>query len=323
MGSLLAFTLALAAMTVARADVTTVPASANPVVWVALKAGSITVHTWDRTDVAIDADPGVQTRHFNGPDLGSRIPPQVTMWSHSVETPDGTFTLPAETFVLPPMQDVHDAIMVRGIGNVTITVPSHAALVTANVGRGDVAIDNYRNGVFITHVGTGSVRLENVAGTGAVQVVNGPIFARNSDFSRIRARTLRGNIVFEHCNSKQIEATSVVGSVFYDNGTFEPGLARFESERGNVGLGVASGSVQINAHSETGAVHSGFGNDVRLTRNGAGTQAVVGSGGPVVTATSNGGAVLLYRGALRDNPKMQSHVPPGSVPHRHRRPPYP
>ena len=326
---LLVFALALTAVAQAQADVTTIATSGNPVVWIALTTGSITVHTWDRTDVAIDGDPTLQLRHFAGPQVNLRYPQQIPMWSHTVTTPEGTFTLPAETFVVPPPQSpVTDAIMIRGEGPVTITVPANTSLVTANVGKGDVAFDNYRNGVFVSHVGSGSVRLENVAGTGAIQVIHGPIYAINSDFSRIRARNVRGNIMFEHCNSKQIEATSLIGSIVYDNGTFEPGLAHFESDRGTVALGVAGGPVQINAHSETGALHSGFGNEARVTRNGNEAQAVVGAGGPVVTASSNGGAVLFYKGALRDNVDLQRRAQPARMLIRqwkppHRRPPMP
>src|SRR5665213_2870012 len=46
--------------------------------------------------------------------------------------------------------------------------------------------------------------------------------------------------VFERCRSKQIEATSVTGSIVYDGGAFDPGLARFESQSGNIALGVTS-----------------------------------------------------------------------------------
>jgi hypothetical protein len=322
MGSLLAFAIVALPALRAQADVTTIATSGNPVVWVRLSTGTITVHTWDRTDVSIDADPSIQLRHFTGPEVMKRYPQQIPLWSHSVITPGGVFTMPPETFVVPPPQSaVNDAVGVRGDGNVTIYVPANTSLVTANVNRGDVSIENFHNGVFISHVGSGSVRLENVTGTGALQVVNGPIHAIGSDFSRIRARTVRGNIVFERCNSKQIEATSIAGSVVYDNGTFEPGLARFESERGNVALGVAGGPVQINAHSDSGAVQSGFGNEARITRSGGEAQATVGSGGPIVTATSNGGAVLFYRGALRENAALRKNAPAARAMLQHWAPP--
>lgn len=307
MGSLLAFAFAFLGTARAQAEVTTIPTSGNPVVWVQLHAGNVVVHTWDRTDVSIDADATATPSHFSGPQVMKRIPQQVQLWSHTLHLPDGDFSLPAETFVIPPpASPVNDAVMVRGDGNVTLTVPAGTSLVAANVGRGTVQIENYRNGVIISHVGGGAVRLSGVSGTGAIQIINGPLVAVDSNFTRIRARSARGNIVFERCTVQQIEATSIVGSVIYDDGTFEPGLARFESQRGDVALGVASGAVQFNARSQNGDVQSGFGNEARIVRSGSETQAAVGSGGPIVTATSAAGSVLLYKGALRDS-KLRTH----------------
>lgn len=322
---LLAIAFALAATASrANADVTTIATSGNPVVFLRVTTGTVTVRTWDRTDVSIDADPGVELRHFAGPQVMLRYPAQVPLWSQTVRTRDGEFTLPAEAFVVPPPQAaVNDAIVVHGDGNVTVTLPANTAMITTVVTHGDVAIVGYRNGVFISRVGNGMVRLEKVAGTGMVQTGSGPINAIDSDFTRIRLRSAHGTMIFERCNAKQIEATTLTGSIVYDNGTFEPGFAHFESERGNVALGVAGGAVQINARSTNGEVNSAFGNEARVTRNGGEAQAVVGSGGPVVTATSSAGSVFLYKGTLRNNPELQHRTPTAILRqwHMRRRPP--
>lgn len=325
MGSLLVFALLLLLTAVARAEVTTIATAGNPIVWVQLRTGNIVVHTWDRSDVSVDADATAHIRHFAGPDVGAHYPQQVPLWSQTLHLPDGDFTLAPESFVLPPpAAPVNDAIMIRGDGNVVVTIPNGTSLLATNVARGDVAIDNYRNGVFVAHVGVGSTRLTNVSGTGALQTIGGPTIIADSDFTRIRTRSARGNIIFERCNVQQVEATSITGSVVFDNGTFKPGLARFESERGNVALGVAGGAVQINARSQTGDVQSGFGSEARVVRAGAETQASIGSGGPVVTATSGAGTVLLYKGALRDS-KLRARVPAARMMLQHwghRRPPH-
>ncbi len=86
----------------------------------------------------------------------------------------------------------------------------------------------------------------------------GSISVNNSTFNRIRVRTAAGNIVFENSNVRQIEASSVNGSIAYDNGTFVPGIARFESQKGNVAIGVAGGGARIDAHSGGGRIFSGF-----------------------------------------------------------------
>ncbi len=116
---------------------------------------------------------------------------------------------------------------------------------------------------------------------------------------------------FEHCAAAQIQASSLTGSIIYDNGTFTPGLAHFESQRGSVALGVANGNAQITAHSDSGRVFNEAQGFVR--------------GGPVVTATSGSGAVLYYRGSLRQHPQLMQRLPANARPFRRppggRRPP--
>lgn len=285
----------------------------NPVLWVQLRSGHLTVRTWDRPSVQIEADANVQWHHFNANEIAARVPAQVMMWSQTIRGPAGDMTLPAEAFIIPTLQGSdHDAVVARGDGNAVITVPSTTALVVTNVSEGAISIQNYRGGVFIAHVRAGQVELMNVEGTGAVQVVNGPVDARNSDFNRLRVRTARGNMVFENCSSRQIEATSLMGSILYDNGLFQPGLARFESQRGDVALGVAGGGVQIGAHSSAGQIYSGFeGREASIQRQLNDAQATVNGGGPFITATSGTGSVIFYKGALRNHPRLQQRFPRG------------
>ncbi|MGR4064670.1 MAG: hypothetical protein ACLQPV_04405, partial [Vulcanimicrobiaceae bacterium] len=79
--------------------------------------------------------------------------------------------------------------------------------------------------------------------------------------------------------------------------SFQPGLARFESQRGNVALGVGSGTASFGAHSAQGRVVNAY--------DGRGADASA----PVVTATSQTGNVLLYRGSARDNLQRMQQWP--------------
>ena len=111
--------------------------------------------------------------------------------------------------------------------------------------------------------------------------------------------------------SHQIQATSTYGSIVYDNGGFQPGLARFESEHGNVALGVR-GNAQIGAYSGSGHVESSFDDDVQVRGDPTTKQATVGGGGPVVTATSKNGSVYLYSGSMNEHPHVRQELS-GSV----------
>jgi DUF4097 and DUF4098 domain-containing protein YvlB len=187
-----------------------------------------------------------------------------------------------------------------------ITIPRGTAMVMAHLRAGHLNINNYR-GIFITHVRSAAITLNNVSGTGYVESLRGRIVATNSSFDRLRVRTATGNVLFQGCTSHQIQASSVYGSIVYDNGDFQPGLARFESEHGNVALGVR-GSAQIGAHSGSGHVVSSFQDDANVHGDPTTKQATVGGGGPVVTATSKNGSVYLYSGSINDHPHVREEL---------------
>ena len=287
----------------ARARANSVATTFSPVIYINVQSGNVTIRTWDQPNVDIVGDPSIQFQHA-GPLLVQRRfmnqPFQPELWAQTIQTLDGPLSLPAEPFPLPPLgPGPHDAVLVRGNGDVTITVPASSALIIANVRQGGATMNGYR-GLFVMHVVGGSVHLDGVGGTGAVQVNNGPFFASNSQFDRLRVRTGRGNMLFENCASAQIQASSLTGTIVYDNGTFMQGLAHFESQRGSVALGVADGNAQITAHSDAGRVF----NEGAL------------GGGPVVTATSGSGAVLYYRGTIREHPNLIRQLPPAARPFR-------
>ena len=134
------------------------------------------------------------------------------------------------------------------------------------------------------------------------------IVATNSSFDRLRMRTATGNMLFTGVhvasNSRQPAA---YGSIVYDNGHFQPGLARFESEHGNVALGVRGGA-QIGAHSGAGHVVSSFHDEAHVQGNPTTKQATVEGGGPVVTATSKNGSVYLYSGSMNEHPHVREQL---------------
>lgn len=291
-GFLFAFLLAATSASRASADTQSVATTGAPVVFAQLQAGVVTVRTWNRTDVQIEADPTVNFRHIDR--VPPNLPPAFTFLAQTIDTPDGPLIMPPEPFLIQPLDaSPHDAVVFDGYGNLTITVPSGSPLLVARVGQGEIAIDGYHGGTFFATVHGGLLHLSDVSGTGGFQVNNGPVIVRNSTFDRVRARTGRGNMFFENCTARQIEATSLTGSIVYDNGSFQPGLARFESARGDIALGIARGGAQIDAHSGDG----------RVLSEGSFQS------GPVVTATSGRGSVIYYNGSLRAHPNLRRELP--------------
>ena len=186
-----------------------------------------------------------------------------------------------------------------------MTIPRGTALVTAHVGTGGSICET------ITASSSRTSRRRRFAqsrrnGSGYVESLRGRVTASNSTFDRLRARTATGNMIFRGCTSHQIEATSNYGSIVYDNGRFQPGLAHFESVHGNVALGVRGGA-QIGARSGSGHIVSSFPNGAQL-RGRRSAQATVRGGGPMVTAVSKHGSVYIYNGSMRAHPRVQSRV---------------
>jgi hypothetical protein len=284
------------------------PISVGPTPWVdvQLESGTLNVKTWDRPQVQVTTNGRVDVRHVDAAQTDPRIPRQYTVWSQTVPTEHGNVSMPEESFVLPRLAgSSHDAVVARGAGDTTVMIPRGTALVTADVGTGGFNLRNYQ-GAFIAHVADGSVSLNRVKGSGYVEALRGQVNASNSTFDRLRARTATGNMTFRGCTSHQIEASSNYGSILYDNGRFQPGLAHFESVHGNVALGVRGGA-QIGARSGSGHIVSSFPNGAQL-RGRRSAQATVRGGGPLVTAVSKQGTVYIYNGSMRAHPRVQSEL---------------
>jgi hypothetical protein len=286
-----------------------IPVGGSPVIRMQMRSGSVTIRTWNRQQVQIDSSAPVRARHVEAQAVSNALPPEITIFGTSIQTADGPVLLPPESFPLGSVLDSeHDGVLIFGGdqgADVTLTIPNSTALLWTVVGMGSITIDGYRGGTFVALVHTGALQLNNVSGDGYAEVVRGPLHVQNAAFNRIRARTAAGNIVFENCNARQIVASSVNGSIAYDNGTFVPGIARFESQNGNVAIGVAGGGALIDAHSTAGRVFSGFSTGAAVSGSTTDAQAIVGPGGPVVTANSLRGGVYLYDGPLRSHGRLQ------------------
>jgi len=130
-----------------------------------------------------------------------------------------------------------------------------------------------------------------------IQMMNGRLDVTDSSFDRLRARGNNVNMVFEHNRARQIEVTTVSGSIVYDNGTFDPdsrGLnrptARSDRRRhGRTGCGALDRGTRL------------FDVDKRTPidqRSTGEASATIAGGGPVVNAVTVRGNVYLYDGAF-------------------------
>jgi hypothetical protein len=287
------------------------------IVQVVGRGAVITIHTWERDTVQIDWPDGQafeasKRSAKTHPGLSFLIP-NVTVQEANSPTGPVSVNLPPEDFPVPLPPGEHDVVRVvervlpEDVGKpppptqLTVTIPASTGLVNLRSGRGPVTLSNY-HGTTIAAAGRGRIVFDNVSGDAFVQPLNGHFYATASTFDRLRIRSNHADEVFDGCRVKQIEATTLTGNIVFDNGVFDPGLARFESDRGSIALGV-SGGAQLGAYTQDGHVLTVLPAVPALPdigRDDGETLKLAGSGGPLVTAASKHGNVFLYNGSLAD-----------------------
>jgi len=278
-------------------------------VWAGARS-AITIKAWDRPNVQFDTDDESATvvrrpLAFGTPKNPLSVP--IPLVNVTVRDPSGERspgTLPPEDF--PYASDfragVHDSVRIEAHGRarVTVMVPASVAILDARIrgGAGILTIEDYHGGTLFVASNGGRTLLTNVTSATFIQMLNGRLEVFDSSFDRLRARGNNVNMVFEHDRARQIEVTTLSGSIIYDNGTFDPGLARFESTNGSIAIGVAGGA-QVAARSNAGRVYSMWDKRTPTAQRSDGeASATIAGGGPVVNAVTARGNVYLYDGAL-------------------------
>jgi hypothetical protein len=270
------------------------------------RGNDIAVRVWDRPNVQVDyADETVPTLDRRVIAFGTgrfplvqQIPPQL----YGVPA-GGPGALPPEEFPFAGFRPgPHDVVSVAAPegSHLVVTVPATTGILVLRVGGGQTVIEGYRGANLFVVQNQGRVQLTGATTTAFVQMNYGAFYASDGTFDRIRVRGIAAHDVFERCRSKQIEATSVTGSIVYDGGAFDPGLARFESQTGNIALGVTA-PAQLSGRSTDGHVLTLFDHRGAATvdQRGEGeATATVGGGGPLVNAISGRGNVYFYDGTL-------------------------
>jgi hypothetical protein len=274
------------------------------------RGNELTVRVWDRSTVQVDyadeAPPAID-RHtvpFGSVrfPLAQQIPPQL----YSVRDRDGATSagaFPPEEFPFAAFRSgAHDVIRIEAPegSRLTVTVPASTGILALRIGGGRTNIEGYRGANLFLIQGQGRVQLTGATTSAFVQMNYGTFYAADGTFDRIRVRGIGAQDIFERCRTKQIEAASIIGSIVYDGGSFDPGLARFESQSGNIALGVTS-AAQLTGRSQDGHVYTQFdrrGGATVEQRGDGEAIATVGAGGALVNAMSARGNVYFYEGSL-------------------------
>ncbi len=272
------------------------------------RANDVDIRTWDRPVVEVDTPdelPSVtrrETAFGAARGLVLQIPPQLVPERTPEGTPTGATTLPPEEFPYASFRPGrHDVVAVDAPqgSRIVVTVPAATGLLVVRVGGGRTLVENYHGANLVVIQNSGRVQLTGASTTAFVQMNYGTLYAADDTFARIRVRGIGAHDVFERCRSRDIETTSITGSIIYDSGSFDAGLARFESTSGPIALGVTSGT-NLSARSAEGHVYTQFnGRGASVEQRGDGdASAIVDGGGPLVSAVDQRGNIFLYDGTL-------------------------
>jgi hypothetical protein len=270
------------------------------------RGNDITVRSWDRPVVQVDSAEGAPAVERRVAIFGTEklplttpIPPMQYMQREGDGFGGGT--LPPEEFPYAAFRaGPHDVVRVNvdAGAHVVVTVPATTGLLRTAILGGQTTIEGFRGANLYAVQGSGKLLVVGSSTTAFVQLNTGRLTLEDSAFERIRLRANNAHVVFVRCRSRQIEATTVSGPIVYDGGTFDPGLARFDSQSGDIALGSIAGA-QLAGRSQNGHVFTMFDGRTPVQQAADGTAtAQVGGGGPLVNAISTRGNVFLYEGSL-------------------------
>lgn len=164
--------------------------------------------------------------------------------------------------------------------------------------EGSIQLRNITGGVNAV-VSQGDVFLQSAGGAISVETTRGNIVAFDVSAGQVgdvmKARTNSGSISLQSVNHRQIEATSISGSVSYEGKFMPGGLYTFKTQNGSIRMLLPNGT------SATFVASYGFGTfnagaPVKIetqnrTPGGNSAVAKIGGGGPVVNVTTTSGNI--------------------------------
>jgi DUF4097 and DUF4098 domain-containing protein YvlB len=272
----------------------TVPVERGQRLEVSSYAGDITVKTWDRNAVRVQAEPGGRTTVEI-----DRSATSVTVRTQGRRGP-------------PSLVDLQ------------ITVPSWMALDLSGVNtdvsvvgaRGPVSVETVQGQVEVEG-GAGLVSLQSVQGSVSLSGAKGRLEAHsvNEDVrvsgssGEVTAETVNGDITLSRVDGSSVTASSVNGDLDYDGSISNGGRYAFSTHNGDITVTVPEGSnAAVSVSTFNGEFESEFPVTLTETRKGKRFSFTVGTGSAQMTLESFQGTIQLVRpGTLRDseNPKHQ------------------
>jgi hypothetical protein len=276
--------LALVALLAAPDQDTTVTVQRGQRLEISAQTGEITVRTWTRNAVRIQAT-GEHLARL-GIDQSSSI---ISVRGVSARgfPPKVTFELTVPTWM---------GVRLSGV-NTTMHVAGTDAAITVETVNGDVDVIG-GNGVVSLRSVEGVVKLVGAKGKVDVGSVNSDVTVIDVS-GDLQAETVNGDVQLEKVQSDNVEANTVNGDVVYD-GTIRPnGRYRLVTHNGDIAVTIAEGtSAVVSVSTFQGEFESAF--PVTLTgRRGKQFDFTLGSGSARIELESFAGTIRLERPGAR------------------------
>jgi DUF4097 and DUF4098 domain-containing protein YvlB len=273
---------------------TTVPVERGQRLEVNAYGGEISVKTWARNAVRVEAE------------TTNRTQVEVNRSASTIEVRTEGRRGP------PAMLDLHvtvpDWLPLNLSGVYTdITVVGTKAPVTAETVQGEVRVEGGDGLVSLRSV-QGSVSLAGAKGRIDVNSVNEDVEVTGSS-GEIAAETVNGSIGLIRVDASSVSATSVNGDVDYDGPVRNGGRYALSSHNGDLTLSVAEGTnATVAVSTFNGEFESEFPVTLTETRKGRRFNFTLGTGSAQVTMESFQGEIRLVRpGARRERNDDDDH----------------
>ena len=289
------FTLAIALTLAAAQQIdTTIAAERSQRLLVNAYGGDVTVRSWNRNAVRVEATPSGSNR--------VEVTSSAAAMSVRTQARHGPPTDVALRISVP----VWMALSLSGV-HTNATIQGTKAPISVETVEGEVNVTG-GDGLISLRSVQGSVSLRGARGRISVNSVNEDVQVSNST-GEIMAGTVNGEIALEGVDAATVDASTVNGDISYAGPIRNGGRYSLSTHNGDITLTVAEGaSANVAVSTFSGEFESEFPVPLSGTRKGKGFNFTLGSGSAQVTLESFQGTIQLVRpGGAKDKERRERH----------------
>ncbi len=242
--------------------------------------GDITISTWDRNAVRVQATGAVDV-HFDSED--SQVSVESEMFpGHEGQATDFTLTIPVDADI--------EAHTIEG----RISIEGTTGRVEAQSVKGLIRVSGGRKTIEVGSV-EGGIELSGARGRVEAHSVN-EFVSLTDVVGDIEATTVNGPVTLERCDAQNLEASSVNGAIVYRGPIHADGWYSMDTHNGTIELTIPQNtSATISAFTYNGDFQADFPVTVTEAEPGKTTTFTLGSGDAQIELETFNGSIVLKR----------------------------